>query len=178
MRAAAHRAARVRGRAPRSEVFSLVLASKLAPRLRTMLRFRLQRTTLVTTNTPHPHFDDRGTLNWHTRFAEALAEARRTKKRVFIEMGREACGNCRTLVQSVVPRPDVAALLQQHFVALASDADETEDEVIELAQKLEDAYMLPFVIFVDGTGQFLDGQSGAINPISFASTLKRVANVP
>lgn len=158
-------------------VFRL-LASALRARLRTMRGFANQGTTLVTTNAKHPHFDDRGTLNWHTRFADALAEARRTKKRVFIEMGREACGNCRTLVQSVVPRPDVAALLQQHFVALASDADETEDEVIELAQKLEDAYMLPFVIFTDGTGQFLEGHSGAINPISFASTLKRVANVP
>jgi hypothetical protein len=39
---------------------------------------------------PHPHFDDRGTLSWHTRYADALAEAKRDKKIVFIEMGREA----------------------------------------------------------------------------------------
>jgi hypothetical protein len=38
----------------------------------------------------HPHFDDRGTLSWHTRFADALAQARVEKKLVFIEMGREA----------------------------------------------------------------------------------------
>jgi len=38
----------------------------------------------------HPHFDDRGTLSWHTRFEDALAQARAEKKLVFIEMGREA----------------------------------------------------------------------------------------
>ena len=41
------------------------------------------------TKTPHPHFDDRGTLHWHTRFSDALAEAKASNKRVFIEMGRE-----------------------------------------------------------------------------------------
>ncbi len=38
---------------------------------------------------PHPHFDDRGTLDWHTRFDDALAAARAQGKLVFIEMGRE-----------------------------------------------------------------------------------------
>ncbi|MFN0009673.1 MAG: hypothetical protein ACKVXR_17400 [Planctomycetota bacterium] len=38
----------------------------------------------------HPHFDDRGTMSWHTSFEDALAEARKEKKLVFIEMGREA----------------------------------------------------------------------------------------
>ena len=38
----------------------------------------------------HPHFDDKGTLAWHTRYADALAQAKREKKHVFIEMGREA----------------------------------------------------------------------------------------
>ena len=38
----------------------------------------------------HPHFDDRGTMSWHTSFEDALAQARAEKKLVFIEMGREA----------------------------------------------------------------------------------------
>jgi hypothetical protein len=38
----------------------------------------------------HPHFDDRGTLSWHTSFEDALKQARAEKKLVFIEMGREA----------------------------------------------------------------------------------------
>ena len=44
----------------------------------------------MTDKQAHPHFDDRGTLHWHTKFAEAQAEARRDGKRIFIEFGREA----------------------------------------------------------------------------------------
>jgi len=39
---------------------------------------------------PHPHFDDRGTLDWHTSLAEALKQAAASGKHVFIEIGREA----------------------------------------------------------------------------------------
>lgn len=39
---------------------------------------------------PHPHFDDRGTLSWHVRLRDALAQARAEGKLVFVEFGREA----------------------------------------------------------------------------------------
>ena len=38
---------------------------------------------------PHPHFDDRGTLSWHRKWADALAEARSSRRKIFIELGRE-----------------------------------------------------------------------------------------
>jgi len=41
-------------------------------------------------NRPHPHFDDKGTLDWHATLAEALATAAREGKKVFIDIGREA----------------------------------------------------------------------------------------
>jgi uncharacterized protein YyaL (SSP411 family) len=47
---------------------------------------------------PHPHFDDRGTMDWHTRYDEALAQAKEEGKRVFIEMGRLQCSQCRSLI--------------------------------------------------------------------------------
>lgn len=125
----------------------------------------------------HPHFDDHGTLDWHTRYADAMAQAKRENKTLFIEMGRELCSQCRTLVQSTVPRPDVAPLLQQHFVALASDADEPEDEVLKHGYEMEDASMLPIVMFVSTDGKLIEGLSGSVNPISFASRLKRIAGV-
>lgn len=37
----------------------------------------------------HPHFDDKGTLSWHTRFKDALAQAKAQDKHLFIELGRE-----------------------------------------------------------------------------------------
>jgi thioredoxin-related protein len=121
----------------------------------------------------HPHFDDKGTLDWHERWEDALAAARREGKLVFVEMGREACSNCRTLVQSIVPRPAVAALLKQHFVGLASDADDPEAPVMDLAmQHLSDATMLPFVMFTDAQGEWLGGGHGAVDPARFEATLR------
>ena len=77
-------------------------------------------------------------------------------------------------MQGVIPRPDVAPILQQNFVALAADADEMENEVIELARHLRDATMLPFVIFADSNGKFLGGSSGMVNPATFVKTLQQL----
>jgi hypothetical protein len=41
------------------------------------------------TTLPHPHFDDRGTLSWHRRWKDALAEAQASGRMIFIELGRE-----------------------------------------------------------------------------------------
>ena len=43
----------------------------------------------MSSSRPHPHFDDRGTLSWHTRWKDALAEARASRRGIFIELGRE-----------------------------------------------------------------------------------------
>src|SRR5688572_8220271 len=128
----------------------------------------------MTAARPHPHFDDRGTLDWHATLDEALARARKEQKLVFIDFGREACGQCRALVQGVVPHPEIAPLLQSGFVAVASDCDDREDAVERLAEQLEDAYMLPFVIFADAEGRFLDGTSGAVNPVRFKRKLEEL----
>lgn len=36
----------------------------------------------------HPHFDDKGTLAWSTKLADAQAAAKATGKLIFIEYGR------------------------------------------------------------------------------------------
>ena len=124
----------------------------------------------------HPHFDDGGNLDWHTTWASALEAASKEGKHVFIEMGREACGNCRSLVESVARLPDVAPLLKEQFVALASDCDAPEKPVMDLAmQNLQDAMMLPFVMFVDADGNWLGGSHGAIDPAAFKQTLESLA---
>jgi thioredoxin-related protein len=124
----------------------------------------------------HPHFDDRGTLSWHTSWKEAQAEARAEGRMIFVELGRELCSQCRSLVQGIVPRQDVAPLLRQNFVALAADADECEPEVLELSGNLQDAEMLPFVLFADAEGRFLDGSSGVVDPRRFVQILERLSS--
>lgn len=127
-------------------------------------------------NHSHPHFDDGGTLDWYESLAEAKAVARAEKKMLFIEFGRELCSQCKSLVEAVVPRPDVAPLLKDNFVAVASDCDDPEDEVLVLANELEDAMMLPFVIFADADGKFLDGYSGVVTPPYLIKTLRKLVD--
>ena len=74
-------------------------------------------------------------------------------------------------MQDAVPHPQIAPLLQEHFVALAADADHPEPAIIDLARHLEDAMMLPFVLFTDERGQFLDGYAGTSSPPYLRKTL-------
>ncbi len=46
-------------------------------------------TSPETTRRKHPHFDDRGTLDWHTTFSAAQSAAKSEGRRLFIEIGRE-----------------------------------------------------------------------------------------
>lgn len=77
-------------------------------------------------------------------------------------------------MEGVVPRPDVAPLLQEHFVALAADADDAEPGVMRLAMQLEGAMMLPFVLFADAEGNYLDGYSGVVTPPYLKKTLEKL----
>ena len=63
-------------------------------------------------------------------------------------------------MQSAIPHPQVASRLGAHFVGVAADADSADPRVLQLAMQLEDANMLPFVIFTDDAGAFQTGYSG------------------
>lgn len=125
------------------------------------------------TPTPHPHFDDRGVLDWSTRWNDALSRARTEGKLVLVEFGRELCSNCRALVQGAIPHPEVAPRLAAHVVGLAADCDDPEDEVLALAENLPDAMTLPFTLFADANGRFLAGAEGAQSPKSLLALLDR-----
>jgi len=75
-----------------------------------------------------------------------------------------------------VPRPRIAELLRSRFVGLASDADDPEAPVLDLAMEhLSDATMLPFVMFTDAEGRFLGGGHGAVEPGRFEAALRELS---
>ena len=55
---------------------------------------------------------------------------------------------------------------------MASDCDDPEPAVLEIAAKLEDAMMLPFILFADSEGQYIDGYSGVVTPPYLIKKLK------
>ncbi|MFP6565375.1 MAG: hypothetical protein VCC68_12940 [Myxococcota bacterium] len=80
-------------------------------------------------------------------------------------------------MQGVVPQPAVAKLLQDHFVALASDIDAPEDELVQLlTNNMPDAMMLPFVVFTDAEGNWVGGGQGAVHPDRFVETLEALVD--
>ena len=82
-------------------------------------------------------------------------------------------------MQGVIPQPEIASLLQQRFVALASDIDAPESELIDLAAtNIPDAMMLPFVLVLDAEGRFLAGSSGAVHPGRFQQALEELTRRP
>jgi uncharacterized protein YyaL (SSP411 family) len=94
----------------------------------------------------HPHFDDGNAVTWFTDYEAALTAARAANKRVFIDIGREACSSCRALVQSTIPRPEVRALLESSFICVADDADRMTPAIRALGAKhLANARVLPFI---------------------------------
>jgi thioredoxin-related protein len=123
----------------------------------------------------HPDFDDQGAVSWFTDFAAALAEAQSSGKRLFIESGREACGNCRILVERVIPQPEVRDYLNAHFVCLADDCDAMAPEVMKLGLAvMPQARTLPFVLFADAQGNPLGGHSGGITSEAFMKLLREI----
>jgi hypothetical protein len=69
----------------------------------------------------------------------------------------------------------VSELLQAGFVALAADADGEDPAVLKVAMQLEDAMSLPFVLFTDADGTFLEGYSGVVTPPYLIKTLQKLA---
>ena len=78
-------------------------------------------------------------------------------------------------MQAVIPRPDVAPLLQEHYVALAADPDLPETEVHRLLFKLRNASMLPILMVADAEGELLEGLSGVSDPARVKALLEKHA---
>ena len=75
-----------------------------------------------------------------------------------------------------MPRPDIAPLLSEKFVALASDCDDPQDEVLAMAARLEDAMMLPFVLIATPDGELVEGSSGSVTPDALRGMLERATS--
>ncbi|MBK7398295.1 MAG: thioredoxin family protein [Myxococcales bacterium] len=107
----------------------------------------------------HPHFDDKG-LHWHHKLDEALAVAQKEGKHVLVEYGRKACGNCKILVEALLPA--VKAEVDAAFVLLATDCDAPEPAVRAIGgQHMSHARALPFVLYLRSDGAFVHGTQGA-----------------
>ncbi len=74
-------------------------------------------------------------------------------------------------MQAILPRPDIAPLLDAHFVLLAGDADLPQPEVHKLLFALKNATMLPILVIAEPDGTFVTGASGPQDPAQLQALL-------
>ncbi len=66
-------------------------------------------------------------VDWHPWDAEALAKARREDKPIFLSIGYAACHWCHVMAHESFSDPEIAALMNAHFVNIKVDREERPD---------------------------------------------------
>jgi len=98
---------------------------------------------------------------FHGTWDEAVALARKEKKKIFIDFFTEWCGPCLNMALKVFPLPQVGEVYNKNFVCLKIDAEKGEGR--ELAKKYG-IHSYPSYIFVDPKTQELIHRSGGNKP--------------
>ncbi len=66
-------------------------------------------------------------VNWYPWGAEALARARSENRPIFLSIGYSACHWCHVMERESFENPDIAALMNEHFVNIKVDREERPD---------------------------------------------------
>ena len=72
-------------------------------------------------------------VDWYAWGAEALEKARREERPIFLSIGYSACHWCHVMERESFEDPEIAALMNEHFVSIKVDREERPD--------LDDVYM-------------------------------------
>jgi uncharacterized protein YyaL (SSP411 family) len=125
-------------------------------------------------------------VDWHAWNAEALARARREDKPILLSIGYSACHWCHVMAHESFENPDVAAVMNRHFVNIKVDREERPD----LDQIYQSAHQMlaqrgggwPLTMFLEPDGTpFWGGTYFPKTPRyglpGFAEILERIAAV-
>lgn len=107
------------------------------------------------------HAQDTGIKFFKGSWDEAVAKAKKEKKKIFVDFYTEWCGPCLNMALTVFTYPEVGAVYNDKFVCVKIDAEKGEGK--ELAQK----YMVrsyPTYAFIDPKTQELVHRSGGNKP--------------
>ncbi|MDA0708787.1 MAG: thioredoxin family protein [bacterium] len=96
-------------------------------------------------------------LAWHVDYETALAEAKATKKPIFIDFTGYACTNCRWMEANVFPKPEVRVLLEKFIrVQLYTDGREAvHTSNREFQETRFGTVALPLYAVLDANGKTL-----------------------
>lgn len=159
-------------------VFALPVSRRVARALLPSLAlallslFVLPASTAEAGRSTHPYFNDRGTLDWHVRYADAQREARRTGKLIFVEAGRRSCSMCNKFCREVLPSRAVCQRIARIAVGYAAEIDHPEAAITPIVRtQFAKARMLPLVWFMTPDGRFVAGFWGKRTVQEFTNDL-------
>ncbi len=105
-----------------------------------------------------------------TNLDQALEQAKKEKKLVFIQFGREACGNCQALRGYI--RDGSLRLSQTAFVYVDLNCDDRKVSQ-QFHQKFKvQGHTLPFVVVTSPDGQQLATRSGYGSPEEYEKLIR------
>jgi hypothetical protein len=109
------------------------------------------------------------TFGWVGTLGQAQSSARGSGRLIFIEAGRDACGNCQALRQRVIPDPVVQRELGAVSVGYYDDVDRSpQSRAFQiLTQNMPEAVDLPLVGWVTPDLRWVHGFSGRRDMASF-----------
>lgn len=85
---------------------------------------------------------------WMTSFQDAVAEARRTKRPILIDVWQDDCGGCERLADETFTDPEVIAVLNERFIPLSLHL--FNDRAITREWGI---FWTPTVLFADRSGK-------------------------
>ncbi len=106
-----------------------------------------------------------------TDLANALEKAKTENKMLFIQFGREACGNCQSLKKLI--RENKVDLSPNEFVYADLDCDDKKTEDLFFSKFTGSGSTLPFVVITNSSGKQLAFTTGYADEKAYNSFIKK-----
>lgn len=103
---------------------------------------------------------------FHGTYPEALEEAKKQDKLIFIDFYTEWCGPCKSMVKYVFSQQPVGDVFNKHFVSVKVDAEDEDINGLQLAERFS-IRAFPTYVVMDANDRMVTTNSGYINRDEF-----------
>ena len=112
-------------------------------------------------------------IEWQKNYDSALAQAKKDKKLVMVDIYTDWCGWCKKLDRDTYADKGVQAKLAKDFIAVKVNPE--KDEASAKLQQQFGGRGYPFIVFVDGEGKKVSHIGGYLNAAQFLDQLEQVS---
>ncbi len=110
------------------EIFRLVLPTQAdEPKDNASSKAHEYTNSLINETSPYLLQHAHNPVNWHPWGEEAFAKAKRENKPIFLSVGYSTCYWCHVMEVESFEDPEVAAVINKHFIAIKVDREERPD---------------------------------------------------